>query len=141
MTQATAEEFHTWTDILPALARHDGVITCTVGALRDIDGYGRNGSNVRASIARRLSSLGVATLTEDLPHKATELLVLYKQGTPVSELVETLTRALAGGGSPNETAESLRRLNKVPDPESVMAAVDLAKNALEAAEAIMTVTP
>ena len=137
MCEYTAGDFKTWNDVVAALDARSGVITCTMEALRDIDGYGRLGGNVRENIARKLGTMGVGTIRTDLPREAADMVVLIRQGTPVSELLEMIEVAMAGGGSYQDTADKLRRLNSVPDPNSLKAVVDVAYSSLQAAELML----
>lgn len=139
MSEYQSGDFATWFDVIEALKQKSGVITCTMESLRVIDQYGRLGNNVRASIGRKLSGMGISTLTEELPHESGDSVILIRQGLAASELVEVITTALAGGGATtlDGTAEKLRALNSVPDPASLKAAVDVARDAIAAAEGIM----
>ena len=141
MCDFVAGDFKSWNDVVSALGSNAGVVTCTMEALRDIDGYGRLGVSVRANIERKLGTLGVTTIREELPKDAAAPVVLIRQGTPVSELIETLSILQAGGGSVQEISVSLRRLNTVPDPASVKASIDVAFAAIQACEVMMEAGP
>lgn len=137
MCEYVAGDFKSWTDVVDALESHSGVITCTMESLRDIDGYGRLGGNVREMLTRKLGSLGINTIREELPRDASAIVCLIRSGTPVSELIEVIRMTMAGGGSRQETANRLRRLNQVPDPASLKATVDVAYSAIQAAEVML----
>lgn len=133
MTTANPQPlFHSWSEVVAAVNLSNGVLCVTMETLRDIEGYGRLGQTVRANISRKLSTLGLAFIQEELPAEASADIILYRQGTPVSELIEQIT-TVQGGGMNNsaEIAESLRRLNVVPDPEAVRTGLMTALHALE----------
>lgn len=139
MCEYNAGDFQSWKDIVRALDTHYGVITCTMEALRDIDGYGRLGGTVRQNIHRKLSSLGISTIRQELPTEASAPVILIRQGTPVTELLEIITMTLAGGGVMTDTAESLRRLNMLPDPKGVRDSINAAIGALDQAATMVKV--
>lgn len=124
--------FASWSEVIAAVNVNSGVLVCTMENLRDIEGYGRLGQIVRSNIARKLSTLGLAFMTKELPSDASAEIILYRQGTPVSELIELIT-TVQGGGMNNaiEIANSLRRLNVVPDPETVRSGILMALSALD----------
>lgn len=126
--------FNSWSEVVASVNLSNGVLCVTMETLRDIEGYGRLGQTVRANIARKLSTLGLAFIRAELPSEASAEIILYRQGTPVSELIEMIA-TVQGGGMNNsaEIAESLRRLNVVPDPEAVRGGLMTALHALEGA--------
>lgn len=112
--------YTSWSDVVAALNLQSGVMICTMESLRNIEGYERLGTQVRDNIARKLSTLGVAYIREELPTDATAKVLLYRQGTPVSELIQLIFTVQSGGMNNAEyIAESLRRLNVMPDPNTV----------------------
>ncbi len=124
--------FNSWSEVVAAVNLENGVMVCTMENLRDIEGYGRLGQTVRANIAKKLATLGLAFMRKELPAEASADIILYRQGTPVSELIEMIQTVLAGGmNNAPEIAESLRRLNVMPDPESVRQGLEMALTALD----------
>lgn len=125
-------EFTSWSDVVAALNLQSGVMICTMAALRDIEGYERLGHTVRDNIARKLSTLGIAYIRNELPNEATADVLLYRQGTPVSELIQLIFTVQSGGmNNADHIAESLRRLNVMPDPNTVRAGIMQALSALD----------
>jgi hypothetical protein len=129
MTFPVVTGFTNWPEVVSTLEKYDGVTVCTVEALRNIDGYARLGPTVLSTITQKLASLGVATL-RPLPKESSSEVVLYRLGTPVSELIDTLAVASNGGGQPTTTAASLRRLNVMPDPDVIREGLETAMQAL-----------
>jgi hypothetical protein len=61
--------------------------------LRDAFGAGRLGVTVRASISKELSALGLGHVPTDLPDSQLEYVRLYKKGTSVAEIIESVLTA------------------------------------------------
>lgn len=121
-----------WTDIVAAVNANNGVMVVTMEVLRDVDGYGRLGSTVRANIARKLSSVGLGYLCgSELPNESTATIILYRLGTPAANLIDALTTAITSGNSSEETATELRKLNIMPDPEAIREGVMIVLHALD----------
>jgi hypothetical protein len=112
-----------WEDLISLLDDGKGVCVVTMEQLRDIDGYGRLGGTVRAGIAKKLASMGIGTFAgENLPSDASANVVLFRLGTPAAELVNVIQSATSDNSWRNRaayTAECMRRLNTVPEPEEV----------------------
>ncbi len=126
-----------WNDLVTLLDYHKGVCVVTMEALRDIDGYGRLGGTVRAGIAKKLQSMGIGTFAgENLPSDASANVVLFRLGTPAAELVNVIQNATEDDSwrtRAEYTADCLRRLNLIPEPESVTENVLSALRTLEIA--------
>lgn len=130
-----------WEDLIGLLDTQSGVCVVTMEQLRDIDGYGRLGGTVRAGIAKKLASMGIGTFAgENLPSDASANVVLFRLGTPVAELVNVIQNATTDNGWRNRaayTAECMRRLNSVPEPELVSnSIIDTLKSLTAAAKAV-----
>lgn len=108
-----------WPDIISLLNESNDVCVVKMEALREIDGFGRLGVNVRQTIAEKLSSMGVGIIRSELPSDASANVILMRLGTPAAELVGILRSVAANEGRELFAAEALRKLNKVPDPDAV----------------------
>jgi hypothetical protein len=102
-----------------------GVHATRAQVLRDIEGAGRLGSNVRADISRKLESRGMAHLPEELPQYQEEEVVIYLRDSAVAPVVQAvlnpsqstavILRQLADNGA-QDTIRKIRQLIG-PDPE------------------------
>ncbi len=136
-TTKRQENIKGWNDLVTLLDKHKGVCVVTMEALRDIDGYGRLGGTVRAGIAKKLQSMGIGTFAgENLPSDAAANVVLFRMGTAAAELVNVIQNASEDDSwriRAQYTADCLRKLNIMPEPESVTENVLTALRNLEQA--------
>lgn len=122
----------TWTDIVTEVNSNNGVSVVSMETLRDVDGYGRLGSTVRANIARKLASVGLGYLCgTELPNDSSACVILYRLGTPTANLIEAVSSAVAGGKACEETAFELRKLNIMPDPQALRDGIMVVLEALD----------
>lgn len=98
-----------WTEIKDSVEKNGNVITLTMERLRDAHGAAKLGVNVRAEISSALAGMGLGHIPRDLPSYQNELVRVYKNGTPVGDLIATvltpgeendskLSGQFAGGG-------------------------------------------
>ncbi len=66
------------------------VKTFVMETLREAHGAGRLGINVRSDISKVLAGMGLGHIPQELPPFQHEQVRLYKRGTPVGELIETV---------------------------------------------------
>jgi hypothetical protein len=91
MPDMTERNFTDFDSIESALKEMDNVMTLKMGQLRDAHGVRKLGVNVLNTISQELANRGVGHYPEELPSYQNDLIRLYKLGTPVAELVKTLT--------------------------------------------------
>lgn len=122
---------NTWTDIVNAINANYGVLVVKMEVLRDIDGYGRLGTTVRTNIQRKLAAIGVGTIGIELPSEGNAPVLLYRLGTPTAEVIEVIHVTEAGGNNTFDlAADTLRKLNMLPEPEKVQECISVAMDAL-----------
>lgn len=127
-------ELNTWSDVVAAVNANNGVIVVMMETLRDIDGYGRLGTTVRHNIQRKLQNIGIGTIRNELPGEGNAPVILFRQGSPVSEVIDVIhTTEAAGTKSFDSAAETLRKVNVMPEPEAVRGFIEQAHRALDAA--------
>lgn len=81
-----------WSQIKDAVEKNGNLKTFTMEQLREAHGTARLGVQVRAQISRALAGLGLGHVPEELPSYQHEEVRLYKNGTPVGELIATVLR-------------------------------------------------
>lgn len=101
------------------LQQNQGVLTTTMGALRDAKGAGRLGVHIRKSISDELRGLGIGHYPSELPESHADAVRLYRLGSPVADLIDAVTqpsvqhdeelRVAAGG----EDAKTLLRVREL----------------------------
>jgi hypothetical protein len=79
-----------WDDIKTDVEKNGNVLTVTMEQLRDAYGAGKLGIHVRDKISSTLAGLGLGHVPVVLPTCQHELVRLYKKGTPVGDLIETV---------------------------------------------------
>ena len=80
----------TWDEVNGLVEGNGGVLTVTMETLRDTHGAGKLGVHVRAEISRQLAQKGLGHIPQELPSSQHEQVRLYKRGTKVGELIETV---------------------------------------------------
>jgi len=130
----TKEQLSTWPEIVDAVIANEGVAIITMETLRDIDGYGRLGGTVRANIKRKLATIGLGTIREELPDSGSAPLLIYRLGTPVSHMIELIKEIQSGNIKDAQyVAGMLRNFNAMPNAYEVREAVTTALTALNGA--------
>ena len=104
------------------VADDDGVHATRAQVLRDIEGAGRLGSNVRADISRKLAAQGMAHLPDDLPQYQEEEVILYLRDSAAAPVVQAvlhpnrdsarILRQLAD----NNAQETIRKIRELIGP-------------------------
>lgn len=113
-------EITDWHELLSAVESNDGVEQVQMGLLRTLEGRQRAGKHILATIEEKLRTLGLGHLPMNLPNRQQQRVLLYRFGTPASEIVHAVKEGLTEG--PSDAAfEYLRRLNSIPDPTTVVA--------------------
>ena len=79
-----------WDDIKDNVEKNGNVHTFTMEVLRNAHGAAKLGVNVRAEISQTLAGIGLGHVPVDLPSYQHEQVRLYKRGTPVGQLVESV---------------------------------------------------
>jgi hypothetical protein len=106
--------------------QHDGVLTVPMWRLRDNYGAGKLGIHVRAGISQALHSAGLdhypvkETDGHPLPGDQSAMVRIYRQGTPVADLIDAVLhpgpghddelRQLVGGNTAEQTLKRVREL-------------------------------
>lgn len=90
-----------------------------MGELKEIQGAGRLGVNVREAISKALASHGLGHLPADLPANQWEEVRVYKLGTLLSDVVDAVTKPSNKGDevlravSSNDSQETLRKIREL----------------------------
>lgn len=79
-----------WDSIKAAVENNGNVQTVTMETLRNVHGSAKLGVHVRTEIGSRLAGMGLGHVPKALPTYQHEPVRLYKRGTPVGDLIETV---------------------------------------------------
>jgi len=79
-----------WNEIKEDVEKNGNVKTVTMEQLRDAQGAAKLGVNVRAEISRSLAGMGLGHVPQELPAYQHEQVRLYKNGTPIGDLINTV---------------------------------------------------
>lgn len=79
-----------WEKIKAAVENNGNVLTTTMETLRNAHGATKLGVHVRTEISNILAGMGLGHVPEELPSYQHEQVRLYKQGTPVGNLIRTV---------------------------------------------------
>ena len=108
-----------WDAVKTKVESAGGVVTVTMEELRDASGAGKLGVHVRGEISRTLASMGFGHVPTELPSYQQELVRIYKRGTPIGDLIETV---LTPGGQ-NDQKLSERFAESGPDYAAMVAKI------------------
>jgi len=79
-----------WEQIKQQVEANGNVCTLTMETLREAHGAGRLGLHVRDEISKTLAGMGLGHVPQDLPSYQHEQVRVYKRGTNIGELIETV---------------------------------------------------
>lgn len=79
-----------WNDIKHQVEESGNVCTVTMLTLREAAGKDKLGVNVRAEISKTLAGMGLGHVPEELPSYQHEQVRLYKHGTAIGDLIDTV---------------------------------------------------
>jgi hypothetical protein len=102
-----------------SLTANSGLRTVAMGTLRDIEGAGRLGVQVRETISRSLESHGMGHFPGELPSNQHDHVRLYLLGSPIADVVKAVLGptlkgddALRGIGD-SGAQEQLRQIREI----------------------------
>lgn len=125
-----------WHELLAAVEENQGVERTTMGVLRQLEGRQRAGKHILASIEDKLRTLGIGHLPAQLPNRQQEKVLLYRFGTPASEIVDAVRKGMTEGPS-DQAFEFLHRLNSIPDPATVVPKAEMTEAIQETAKSVL----
>lgn len=79
-----------WESIKAAVENNGNVRTVTMETLRNANGAAKLGVHVRTEIISQLAGMGLGHVPKTLPTYQHEPVRLYKRGTPLGDLIETV---------------------------------------------------
>jgi hypothetical protein len=82
--------FNTFQELKSLVDQFGGVMTVTLGELRDAYGVDRLGVHVKAGITKKLDGEGLKAYPPELPTYQHELVRVYKAGSAISELIDAV---------------------------------------------------
>ena len=110
----------TYDDLKKKVEENEGVLTVQMLTLREIHGADRLGINVRDNIRRDLAGYGLAHFPSSLPDNQYAYARVYKQGTPVADIIlavldadpekDAVIRKAAGGDGAEDTLRKIKEL-------------------------------
>lgn len=127
----------TWADLVKAIDEHDGVVLVPMETLRKLEGAQRLGVHVLTSIGARLGTLGVGHMPDDLPNRQDQEAILYRYGTPASEVISAVRNGLRGAQDVRNTYHALYKLNALPNVDEVIHREDLDDTLTEVTTALL----
>jgi len=132
-----SSDITTWADLVKALDGHEGVAMIPMETLRKLEGAQRLGVHVLKSISTRLSSLGLGHMPAELPNRQDQEAILYRYGTPASQVIHAVRDGLRSVQDMRNTYESLYKLNALPDMTQVVHRDDMNDKLKTAAQAVL----
>lgn len=79
-----------WEEVKQIVEKNGDVVTFTMEHLRDAHGVSKLGVNVVREISSALAGMGLGHIPQELPTYQNEQVRVYKNGTPVGELISTV---------------------------------------------------
>lgn len=83
-------DFETYEQLAEQVDLNGGVMTATMGQLRDVHGAGKLGSYVVSAIHEQLDSLGLGHAPVEMPRDQWERVLVYRKRTPVGRVVQAV---------------------------------------------------
>ena len=105
-----------WNEIKEQVEKNGNVRTFTMEVLRDAHGSAKLGVHVRAEISQALAGLGLGHVPAELPSYQHEQVRLYKRGTPVGQLIDSVLTP----GEQNDTTLAERVGTTGPDYAAII---------------------
>lgn len=133
---ATPTKLHNWNELLTAVESNQGVHKVTMETLRELEGRQRVGKHIISDIEEKLSTLGIGHLPQVLPNRQQQIVLLYRHGTPVSEVIRAVQVGLTEPVT-DSAYRILHRLNSLPDPATVVAKADITDSVQVALRGVM----
>lgn len=110
-----AAQASTWTELVKTIDASDGLALVPMETLRRLEGAQRLGVHVLNAIGDRLRKMGIGFLPETLPNRQDRDAILFRYGTPASDLVTAIHTGLSTQSEVVSTYKMLHKLNTVPD--------------------------
>lgn len=130
------KKLNDWQELLTLVERNQGVERVSIETLRLIEGRQRVGKHILSAIEDKLTALGLGHLPETLPNRQQQQVVLYRLGTPASEVIQAVRDGLTQPAS-ESAFEALHRLNALPDPEKVVSKEEVHDAVQDATKAVL----
>jgi hypothetical protein len=135
--QNQINEATTWHELVKAVEAHDGVVLVPMETLRRLEGAQRLGVHVLKAISARLATLGLGHMPESLPNRQDQEAILYRYGTPASDVIVAIREGLRSVQDVRNTFRALHKLNALPDVEQVVHRDELDERLQGAAQAVL----
>lgn len=117
---ANAREFKTFEELANMVDKNGGVVTVTMGQLRDAYGAGKLGVHIRNGISDRLRQRGLRHWPEELPIYQEQYARIYRDGSLVGKVISAAVRDLgeaadqilrdAAGGEDSANIQRIREI-------------------------------
>lgn len=133
---STATKTSDWHGLLTAVESNQGIYRITVETLRQLEGRQRVGKHILKEIEEKLRTLGLGHLPRELPNRQQQPVLLYRLGTPVSDVIQAVEHGLTAPSS-EAAYRALHRLNSLPDPETVVSREEIGAAAKDATRAVL----
>lgn len=119
-TDRAVETATTWTELVKAVDAHDGIALVPMETLRRLEGAQRLGVHVLKAIEGRLGTLGLGNLPDSLPNRQDQAAILYRYGTPASEVISAVRNGLTSAQDVKNTYNALYKLNALPETSKIV---------------------
>lgn len=103
-------------EIKQRVEKNGDCTTVSMEELRSAIGAGKLGVHIRGQISDELAGRGLGHVPQELPSYQHELVRIYKRGTPVGQLIETVLKP----GETNDERLVGQFANKGPDYASIV---------------------
>lgn len=133
---STATKTQDWHGLLTAVENNQGIHRVTVETLRQLEGRQRVGKHILKEIEDKLRTLGLGHLPRELPNRQQQPVLLYRLGTPASDVIQAVENGLTEPAS-EAAYKALYRLNASPDPETVVSKDEISGAARDATRAVL----
>lgn len=133
-----SSDAQTWAELVKAIDAEDGVALVPMETLRRLEGAQRLGVHVLKAIGARLGTLGLGHMPETLPNRQDQEAILYRYGTPASEVIAAVRNGLTSPQDVKNTYQALHKLNTAPETTEIVHRADMEQSLTTAAEAVLS---
>jgi hypothetical protein len=126
-----------WTELVKTIDEADGIALVPMETLRKLEGAQRLGIHVLKAIGARLGTLGIGHMPDVLPNRQDQDAILYRYGTPASEVISAVRNGLRSAQDVRNTYRALYKLNTTPEPTEIVHREELDDKLTTAAKAVL----
>jgi hypothetical protein len=120
MSDDDDERAERYEELLGEVKQNGGVLNVDMGRLRDVHGAGKLGNIVVQAISEELDGQGLSHTPKELPTLQWKQVIIYRNGTPVSRLINAILNVEEGSSdvirqftTKNDDAATIKKIREL----------------------------